>query len=84
MTLRVFLTVFEIVLFVVVLGYFLNRVAFQLNSICKSLAKVTFGVRAVETQCLVIGPATDRINGNLQAAASGLEDVIGRAERLVR
>lgn len=84
MTLRVFLTVLEIVLFVVVLGYFLNKVAWRLNSISRTLAKVTFGVRAVETMCLVIGPATDRINANLQAAAGGLEDVIGRAERLAR
>ena len=84
MTMRVFLTVLEMVLFVVVLGYFLNRVAFQLNSICRSLAKITFGVRAVETQCLVIGPAADRINSNLQAAAGGIEEAIARAERLAR
>ncbi len=62
------LTVLEIVLLVVVLAFFLNRVAAQLNHICSNLARVTFGVRAVETQCGVIGPAADRINANLRVA----------------
>lgn len=84
MTLRIFLTVLEIVLFVVVLGYFLNRITRQLVSVNKTLAKITFGVRAVETQCHVIGPATERINSNLASVAAGLEDVAGRAERLAR
>ncbi|MEO6121923.1 MAG: hypothetical protein ABIW46_02550 [Acidimicrobiales bacterium] len=84
MTMRVFMTVLEMVLFVAVLGLFLNRIARQLNSICRSLAKVTFGVRAVETMCLVIGPAADRINSNLSQVAAGLDDAAGRAERLAR
>ena len=84
MTLRVFLTVFEIVLFVAVLGYFLNRITRQLVSVNKTLAKITFGVRAVETQCHVIGPATDRINSNLASVAAGLEDAASRASRLAR
>ncbi|MDP9389776.1 MAG: hypothetical protein M3Q48_18140 [Actinomycetota bacterium] len=84
MTLRIFLTVLEIVLFVAVLGFFLNRVAGQLNRISRTLSKVTFGVRAVETQCAVIGPAADRINSNLSAVAAGLEDAASRAERVAR
>ncbi len=84
MTLRVFLSVFEIVLLVLVLGLFLNKIAYQLNSISKTLAKITFGVRAVETQCAVIGPAADRINANLSQVAAGLEDAASRAERLAR
>jgi len=84
MTLRVFLTVLEILVFVGVLGFFLNRITLQLVSVNKTLAKITFGVRAVETQCHVIGPATDRINANLASAAAGLEDAAGRAERLAR
>lgn len=84
MTLRIFLTVFEIVLFVAVLGYFLNRITRQLVSVNKTLAKITFGVRAVETQCHVIGPTTDRINSNLAAVAAGLEDAASRAARLAR
>lgn len=84
MTLRVFLTCLEMVLFVVVLGYFLNRVTGQLQSICRTLAKITFGVRAVETQCFVIGPAADRLNSNLSQVAAGLDDASARAERLAR
>ncbi len=78
------LTVLEIVLLVVVLAFFLNRVAGQLNSISANLARVTFGVRAVETQCATIGPATDRINANLASAAGGLEQAAAQGERLGR
>jgi len=80
----VFFTVFEIALVVLTLAYFLNRVARQLNHISATLAKVTFGVRAVETQCAVIGPAADRINANLGEAAGGLEKAAVLAERLAR
>jgi len=82
--LRVTLTVAEIVLVVLTLAYFLNRVARQLVHITQTLAKVTFGVRAVETQCAVIGPAADRINANLTEAAGGLEKAAVLAERLAR
>jgi uncharacterized protein YoxC len=82
--LYVFFTVFEIALVVLTLAFFLNRIANQLNHIVKTLAKVTFGVRAVETQCAVIGPAADRINANLKEAAGGLEKAAVLAERLAR
>ncbi len=84
MTLRIFLTVLEIVLFVAVLGWFLNKITKQLVSVNKTLAKITFGVRAVETQCHVIGPATDRLNSSLASVAASLEDAASRAERLAR
>lgn len=82
MTLRVICTVLEILLFVAVLGYFLNHITGQLVSVNRTLAKITFGVRAVEQQCLNIGPAADRLNANLGTLAHGLEDVAARAERL--
>ena len=82
MTLRIVLTVLEIVLLVAVLGFFLNRIARQLNSISKTLAKITFGVRAVETQCLVIGPAADRLNPVLADIANGVDQAANAAERL--
>ncbi len=82
MTLRIVLSVLEIVLLVVVLGFFLNRIARQLNSISKTLAKITFGVRAVETQCLAIGPAADRLNPVLADIADGVDKVANAAERL--
>jgi len=84
MSLRVFLSVAEIAVLVGTLAYFLNTVARQLNRICASLAKICFGVRAVEVQCAVIGPAVDRINGNLADTAAGLTDAAAAAERLAR
>lgn len=84
MTLRIVLTVLEIVLLVVVLAYFLNRVANQLNSISRTLGKVAFGVRAVETMCLTIGPATKKLNASLTQVAGGLEQAAVKAERLAR
>lgn len=75
-------TVLVILLFVVVLGYFLDRITRQLRSITATLAKITFGVRAVETQCAVIGPAVDRINDNLAQVADGLGAAAMAAESL--
>ena len=84
MTLRIFLTVLEIVLLVGVLATFLNIVAKQLNRISANLARITFGVRAVETMCAVIGPAVDKINGNLADTANGLTEAAASAEKLAR
>ncbi len=84
MTLRVVLTIFEIAMLVGTLAVFLNIVAKQLNRISGTLAKITFGVRAVETQCAVIGPAVERINGNLADTAAGLNEAAAQAERLAR
>lgn len=84
MTLRLTLSVVEVLALVLVLAYFLNRIARLLNRISASLAKITFGVRAVETQCAAIGPAADRINANLLEAATGLDAGVGLAERLAR
>jgi hypothetical protein len=84
MTLRIVLTIFEIAMLVGTLAVFLNIVAKQLNRISATLAKITFGVRAVETQCAVIGPAVDRVNGNLADTAAALSDAASQAERLAR
>ena len=78
------LSLLEIGLLVIVLATYLTVIGHQLDSIAASLARVTFGVRAVETMCAVIGPATDRINGNLQDVASGLQEAAAQAERLAR
>lgn len=82
MTLRVFLTVFEIALLVGVLATFLNIVAKQLNRISANLARIAWGVRAVEVMCGVIGPAVDRINGNLVDVNNDLTRAAAAAERL--
>ena len=82
MTLRVFLTVLEIGLLVGVLATFLNIVAKQLNRISANLARIAWGVRAVEVMCGVIGPAVDRINGNLVDVNNDLTRAAAAAERL--
>lgn len=84
MTLRIVLTVFEIALVVLVLAYFLNKIYVQLLRITNTLGKIAFGVRAVQTQCAVIGPATDRLNTELAETAAGLDQAGALAERLVR
>jgi len=82
MILRVALSVVDVLALVLVLAFFLNRVAFLLNSNSKTLGKVTFGVRAVESQCAAIGPAADQINANLTVAAGNLEHAAIAAETL--
>ncbi len=84
MTLRIFLTVLEIALLVAVLAWFLARIAKLLVSIASTCGKITFGVRAVETQCAVIGPTTDRINSGLAELNSKLDQAASEAERRAR
>jgi hypothetical protein len=81
-TLRIFLTVLEIALLVGVLASFLNIVAKQLNRISANLARIAWGVRAVEVMCGVIGPAVDRINGNLVDINNDLTRSAAAAETL--
>ncbi len=82
MTWRLVLSVVEIAALVIVLAIYLTTISRLLNSISSNLARITFGVRAVETQCAVIGPAVDRINGNLADTANGLNEAAVAAERL--
>lgn len=77
-----FLTVVEILLLVVVLAIYLIIVARQLRSIAANLAKVTFGVRAVEQQCAVIGPGVTRVNSILRDVAGALPGIADKAERV--
>ena len=78
------LSILEIATLVLVLAIYLTVIGNQLKSICASLARITFGVRAVETMCAVIGPAVDRINGNLTDIAQNLQSAAADAERLSR
>ncbi|MGI8777947.1 MAG: hypothetical protein ACR2LJ_11355 [Acidimicrobiales bacterium] len=84
MTWRLILTVLEIAGLVGVLAIYLATIARLLNSISANLARITFGVRAVETMCAVIGPAVDKINGNLASTANGLTQAAAAAEQLAR
>jgi hypothetical protein len=77
-------SIIEIAMLVGVLAIYLVVIGNQLKSISNTLAKITFGVRAVETMCAVIGPAVDRINGNLQDIVQGLDAAAVEAEKLAR
>ena len=44
------------------------------------LGKVAFGVRAIETQCNVIGPAVLTVNDQLSGVAGALSDLTRRAD----
>ena len=81
-TLLIVLTVVEIVIFVGALAVYLIAIARSLRRISQSLGKVTFGVRAIETQCASVGPSVTRINEQLTAIAGALEGVSVKAERL--
>ena len=73
------LTIVEIVLVVVVLVYYLLRIAASLRRTSALLGKVSFGVRAIETQTEVIGPAVTTVNGQLRTIGDALSDLTGLA-----
>lgn len=76
------LTVVEIVILVSVLAGYLVAIARSLNRISQNLAKVTFGVRAIETQCASVGPSVTRVNEQLTGIAGALDGLATKAERL--
>lgn len=78
--LLVTLTIVEIVLVVAVLVYYLVRIAASLRRTSPLLGKVAFGVRAIETQCEVIGPAVLTVNDQLETIASALGDLTDLAD----
>jgi uncharacterized protein YoxC len=80
-TLLVVLTVVEILLFVVVLGAYLVRIATRLRHIASNLAKVTFGVRAIEQEAAAVAPAANRINSALGGVVRGLAAAADRIAR---
>jgi hypothetical protein len=79
MTLLIILTVVEILLLVGALAYFLIRIRTSLKRTAGYLAQVSFGVRAIETQCSSIGPSVVRINGQLTTIASALDGLARQA-----
>ena len=71
------LTLAEVGLLVGVLAGYLIAIAARLRSISSTLAQVTFGVRAIETQTAPIGPHLRDINGALEQVAGALQEVAG-------
>lgn len=76
------LTVVEIVLVIAVLAYYLIRISTSLNETSRHLAKCTYGVRAVETQCSSIGPSVTKINEQLATITGAMGGVADRAEAI--
>jgi len=76
------LTVIEILTLVIVLAIYLILISKLLRSIASTLAKVTFGVRAVDQQCANIAPAVSQVNAGLQAIAGALPGIAEKAEVL--
>jgi len=77
--LLVTLTIVEIVLVLIVLVYYLCRIAGSLRRTSTLLGKVAFGVRAIETQTKVIGPSVLTVNDQLLGIAAALDDLAGLA-----
>lgn len=81
-TLLIVLTVLEIILVIGALAFYLVRIARSLRASSANLAKVTFGVRAIETQCASIGPSVVKVNGQLATIAGALDAMATKAETL--
>lgn len=80
-TLLIVLTIVEILVFAGVLVAYLIRIARSLRRTSESLGKVTFGVRAIETQTALVGPSVTRINGQLHQIALALDELAEQAEQ---
>lgn len=82
-TTLVVLTVLEVVVLVAVLATYLVLLTTRLRSISRSLSKVAWGVRAVETEVGAIEPAVTRSNELLRELTDDLlPGVAGKAQRL--
>jgi len=81
-TLLITLTVIEILLVVAALVYYLIQISKSLHNTSRFLGKITFGVRAVETQCSTIGPSVTKINEQLVTISGALGGVADRAEAI--
>lgn len=82
MTLLIVLTVLEIALLLVVLATYLALIAIRLHHISDTFGKITFGVRAINSQTSVIGPSVVAVNEELEAIAGALPGVAEKAERV--
>ena len=80
-TLLTLLTALEIVVFIGALAFYLHWIASSLRRSSASLAKVAFGVRAIESQTAPIGPGVTKINGQLATIAGAIEGVSVLAEQ---
>jgi uncharacterized protein YoxC len=80
----IIVTVAEILLVLAVLATYLLLIRRSLRHTSKTLGKVAFGVRAIETQAGTIGPAVGRTNVALEDLATTTPDLATRVDRLSR
>lgn len=76
------LTVVEIALVIGVIAFYLIRISRSLHESARHLAKVTYGVRAVESQTAPVGPTVVQINEQLSVIAGAVAGVADRAEAI--
>jgi hypothetical protein len=81
-TVLIILSVFEVLLVVGALAYYLIQISKSLHTTSQHMGKITFGVRAVETQCSSIGPSVTKINEQLTTITGALGGVADRAEAI--
>lgn len=80
--LLVTLTIVEIAAVVIVLVVYIVSISRSLRRTAQTLAKVAFGVRAIEKQCDAIGPAVVDLNARLPVVRDAfvqLTDLAGAA-----
>ncbi len=80
--LLIVLSVFEAVLALAVLAIYLALVMRSLRASASLFAKISFGVRAIETQAGRIGPAVTVVNQTLEEINEALPGIARKAERL--
>lgn len=77
--LLIVLTAIEVLLVAAVLVGYLVAIARSLRKAADALAKVDFGVRAIETQVAPIGPRVLQLNGQLEALAQAVPALVARS-----
>lgn len=82
MTVLAALSAIVFTIFVLTLAIYLILIDSRLRVISQYLGKIAFGVRAVESQTSPIGPATQRINADLQEIDASLRPIAEKARRL--
>ena len=65
-------TIGEVLLLVAVLAGYLIAIAETLRRVSATLGKITFGVRAIETQTQPLGPRIGEVNEALEQVAGAL------------
>jgi hypothetical protein len=80
--LMIVLSTLEVLLALAVLALYLLLVLKSLRNSVRYAAKISFGVRAIETQTGHIGPSVTKLNATLAEVADVLPGIAERAEHV--